>query len=104
MITEIKLKNFGPLTAVHWKKLAPINLVIGGNGSGKTFLLKALYSAMRTLEEYKRGDVQRTAADILVDKLHWTFQADKIGDLVAKGSDGQLDFRMMFERFFCGFL
>jgi energy-coupling factor transporter ATP-binding protein EcfA2 len=94
MITGIKLRNFGPLTAVDWKKLAPINLVIGDNGSGKTFLLKALYSAMRTLEEYKRGDVQRTAAEILVDKLQWTFQADKIGDLVTKGADGQLDFRL----------
>jgi hypothetical protein len=97
MITGIKLKNFGPLTAVDWKSLAPINLVIGGNGSGKTFLLKALYSAMRTLEEYKRGDVQRTAAEILVDKLQWTFQADKIGDLVTKGADGQLDFRMTID-------
>jgi AAA15 family ATPase/GTPase len=94
MITGIKLKNFGPLTAVDWKGLAPISLVIGGNGSGKTFLLKALYSAIRTLEEYKRGDVQRTAAEILVDKLQWTFQADKIGDLVTKGADGHLDFRL----------
>jgi len=96
MITGIKLKNFGPLITVDWKKLAPINLVIGGNGSGKTFLLKALYSAMRTLEEYKRGDVQRTAAEILVEKLQWTFQADKIGDLVTKGAEGHLDFRMTF--------
>jgi energy-coupling factor transporter ATP-binding protein EcfA2 len=96
MITGIKLRNFGPLTSVDWQKLAPINLVIGGNGSGKTFLLKALYSAMKTLEEYKRGDVQRTAAEILVDKLQWTFQADKIGDLVTKGADGQLNFRLSF--------
>ncbi len=94
MITGIKLKNFGPLAELHWKKLAPINLVIGGNGSGKTFLLKSLYSAMRTLEEYKRGDVQRTAPEILVDKLQWTFQVEKIGDLVAKGADGQLEFRV----------
>lgn len=97
MITQVKLKNFGPLAAVDWKSLAPINLVIGSNGSGKTFLLKSLYSAMRTLEEYKRGDVQDTAAEILVDKLHWTFQADKIGDLVMKGADGHLDFRLSFD-------
>ena len=56
MLEEIKLENFGPLTQVNWTGLGPINLVIGGNGTGKTFLLKALYSAMRTLEEYKRGD------------------------------------------------
>ena len=31
----------------------------GGNGSGKTFLLKAIYTSLRTLEEYKRGNEQR---------------------------------------------
>ena len=65
MITKLELKNFGPIDEVSWKKLGPINLVIGGNGNGKTFLLKSLYSAMRTLEEYKRGDDQRNAAEIL---------------------------------------
>ena len=93
MITQLELTNFGPLAKVDWRKLGHINLVIGGNGSGKTFLLKALYSAMRTLEEYKRGDAPRTAAEILADRLHWTFQADKIGDLVAKGGEGLLNLR-----------
>ncbi len=97
MITSITLKNFGPLAAFEWKNLSKINLVIGGNGSGKTFLLKALYCAMRTLEEYKRGDVQRSASEILVDKIQWTFQADKIGDLVTRGAEGQLNFQMNFD-------
>jgi len=90
MITRLELQNFGPLARIDWAKLGHINLVIGGNGSGKTFLLKALYSAMRTLEEYKRGDAPRSAAEILAEKLHWTFQADKIGDLVTEGGDGPL--------------
>ena len=42
MIDQIKLDNFGPLTGIHWSALGKINLVIGGNGSGKTFLLKAI--------------------------------------------------------------
>jgi AAA15 family ATPase/GTPase len=92
MITRLELQNFGPMTKIDWAKLGQINLVIGGNGSGKTFLLKALYSAMRTLEEYKRGDEPRSAGEILAEKLHWTFQADKIGDLVAKGGDAPLNF------------
>lgn len=86
MINSIRLKNFGPLTNLEWSKLGPINLIIGENGCGKTFLLKALYSAMRTLEDYKRGEEKRTAAEILAEKLYWTFQPDKIGDLVTKGS------------------
>lgn len=90
MLDQIELKNFGPLKEIDWKKLGLINLIIGANDTGKTFLLKALYSGMRTLEEYKRGDDQRTAAEILADKLRWTFQAEKIGDLVTKGADAPL--------------
>ena len=90
MLNNVIVKNFGPLTEVAWSGLSNINLVIGRNGSGKSFLLKALYSAIRTLEEYKRGDDIRSAADILVEKLYWTFQPDKVGDLVAKGADSGL--------------
>lgn len=90
MINQIKLENFGPLTGIHWSALSKINLVIGGNGSGKTFLLKAIYSSLRTLEEYKRGNEQRSASEILADNLYWTFQAEKIGDLVSKGADTPL--------------
>jgi len=85
MINQIKLDNFGPLVDICWKDLSPINLIIGDNGSGKTFLLKAIYSSLRTLEEYKRGNDQRAITEILADKLYWTFQVEKIGDLITKG-------------------
>ena len=42
------------------------------------------------MEDYKRGDEQRSASEILWDKLYWTFQAEKIGDLVRKGADTPL--------------
>ena len=72
MLDSIRLENFGPIPYLDWMGLGPINLLIGGNGSGKTFLLKILYSAMRTIEEYKRGDDRRTKAEILAEKLYWT--------------------------------
>jgi len=77
-----------------WSDVGKINLVIGANDSGKTFLLKALYSAVRTLEEYRRGDERRSAAEILSEKLYWTFQPEKIGDLVSKGADGPILFSL----------
>lgn len=98
MINQIKLDNFGPLSNINWPALGKINLIIGGNGSGKTFLLKAIYSSLRTLEEYKRGNEQRSAAEILADKLYWTFQAEKIGDLVSKGADAPLSSSIIFEK------
>ena len=39
MINQIKLENFGPLSRIEWSGLGKINLITGGNGSGKTFLL-----------------------------------------------------------------
>lgn len=105
MINQIKLDNFGPLSSVHWSALGKINLVIGGNGTGKTFLLKAIYSSLRTLEAYKRGNEPRSAAEILLEKLYWTFQAEKIGDLVSKGADGPLSSTLTIDqkKFFYSF-
>ncbi|MBE9140050.1 AAA family ATPase [Nodosilinea sp. LEGE 07088] len=94
MINSLELKNFGPIQELNCKKLGNINLIIGKNGAGKTILLKALYSAMKTLENYKRGNEPRNAREILADKLYWTFETEKIGDLVTKGSDDPLSFRL----------
>ena len=47
MITRLELREFRSPRNIEWSNLGPINLAIGGNGSGKTFLLKSLYSAMR---------------------------------------------------------
>lgn len=97
MLNKILLNNFGPLEQFEWTNLSHINLIIGENGSGKTFLLKALYSTMRTLEEYKRGNELRTAAEILAEKLYWTFQPEKIGDLVTKGAVSSLFCKITFD-------
>jgi AAA15 family ATPase/GTPase len=90
MLTRVELKNYGPLRNLVWENLGTINLVIGGNGSGKTFLLKALYTVVRSLEEYGRGNDPRHLSDILTEKLYWTFQPEKIGNLVTKGSESPL--------------
>ncbi len=47
MINSVELKNFGPIENLDWQNLGKINLVIGNNGCGKSFILKALYVAMR---------------------------------------------------------
>jgi AAA15 family ATPase/GTPase len=97
MINSVELKNFGPIDRLNWKKLGKINLIIGSNSSGKTFLLKAIYTAMRTLEDYRRGNDQRSASEILATKLYWTFQPEKIGDLVNKQADSALLFKFVFD-------
>lgn len=91
-ITKLESKNYGTIPTFSWKGISKINLIIGENGTGKTFLLKAIYSAIRTLEEYKRGDDIRPVNDVLSEKLRWTFQVDKLGDLVNRSSEDGLSF------------
>ena len=94
MLQAVELVNFGLLEKINWDSLGAINLITGNNGSGKTFILKALYSSVKALEGYQRGDDNKTLAELLSDKLYWTFQVDKIGDLVRKGQDEPLRCRI----------
>lgn len=97
MIKSINVLSFGPINNAECDGLGQINLFIGHNGSGKTFLLKALYSALKTVEAYKRGKEQRTEKEILSDKLYWMFQSPALGELVRKG-DNALQFTMKSEK------
>lgn len=98
MINSVKINNFGPISGLEWQHLGNINLIIGKNGKGKTFLLKALYTAIKTLEEYKRGNDKTSLNDILQNKLYWTFQPDKkIGDLVTKKAASELTFTITLD-------
>ncbi len=90
MITDFELTHFGPLENISATDLGRINLFIGPNSCGKTFLLKALYSIIRSQEETGRGNDPRDFTEVLSDKLFWTFQADKLGDLVQRGTGNRL--------------
>jgi len=89
-IKSFSLENFGPLNAVAANRLGGLNLIIGANSTGKTFLLKALYAIQRAQEEAGRGDDRRSFEDVLSEKLYWVFQPDRLGDLVARGSGKRL--------------
>lgn len=93
-IQAIELENFGNIPSFKCSDFSNVNLIIGENATGKTFLLKALYSAIRSMEEYKRGDDVRSMNEILAEKLRWTFQVDRLGDIVNKFASEPLRFRM----------
>lgn len=96
-INSVKIENYGMIEDFSFQKFGGLNLIIGENGTGKTFLLKALYSAMKTIEDYQRGDDVRKISGILSERLRWTFQADKLGNLVKKGSNDALSFYMKLD-------
>ena len=94
MIKSFSVENLGPITQLHCSNLGGINLIIGPNQSGKTFLLKALYAGLKTVELYKRGKENRLDKEILSDKLYWTFQASELGGIVRKG-ENSMSFAMV---------
>lgn len=47
-IDSLQLTNFGKIGSAHFDHFSGINLIIGENGTGKTCLLKAMYSAVRS--------------------------------------------------------
>ena len=93
-IKAAELQNYGNISAFRCSEFSNINLIIGENATGKTFLLKALYSAIRAMEDYKRGDDVRSMNEILAEKLRWTFQVDKLGDIVNRSANESLHFRI----------
>ena len=88
------MENYGPITHVTWDHLGQINLVIGGNGTGKTTILKAIYSAIRALEGFQRGDDDTPLKTLLADKLQNVFQPSKLTDLVTIGAQEDLSFTL----------
>ena len=90
MIKKFSIQNCGPIKAVTANELSSINLIIGENSSGKTFLLKMLYSIIRSQEEFGRGNDNRDFSEVFSDKLYWTFQTEKLSDLVRNGKDNKL--------------
>jgi AAA15 family ATPase/GTPase len=86
VIKTLEIRDFGPIERIKWNKLGPINIVIGNNATGKTFLLKALYTIIKSVEETGRGQSTKRMEDILSERLYWSFQAQRLGDLVRKGA------------------
>lgn len=91
-IQSVRLENCGRLSKFAYDKFSNINLIIGENATGKTSLLKMLYVAIRSMEEHKRGNEARPISEILSEKLRWTFQVDKLGDIVNRADDAPLQF------------
>ncbi|MNG68858.1 hypothetical protein D3C73_248300 [compost metagenome] len=91
MIKNFSLENYGPIVKVRGDNMGNINLILGENSAGKTFLLKALYSAIRSHEDANKGNSNQDISEVLSDKLYWTFQAEKLGDIVTRGEGNILN-------------
>lgn len=80
---------------LEWRQHASLNVIIGENDTGKTHLLKLLYSMSRSIEDYAKkqaGPEPKDLSELLAQKLRWTFLPQKLelGRLVTRGSGNRL--------------
>ena len=91
MIRFVFISDFGPFSTFKWEPHSPLNVIVGENDTGKSFLLKMLYSVVRSVEESYKGTNSSYVPwpEFLSEKLFWVFQpgGGKIGELVSKGKN-----------------
>ena len=76
MFTRLELENFGIFNHFEWNDHAKINILIGKNDTGKSQLLKILYSLAKSVEIYHKKSqpnaLQESFSTVLANKLIWT--------------------------------
>ena len=83
MLKKATIRNFGPLPSGDYVFAAGLNVVVGENGSGKSQLLKLLYSLLKAQADSKeltKSVLQKSCAE----KLVGVFRPDVLGRLVTR--------------------
>ncbi len=87
MYTQLILSNFGPFGDLRWDDHRQVNVIVGENDTGKSYLLKLLYAVARSIQEHGTGPHQGRWAEVLARKMHGVFLPPRgqLGQLVRKG-------------------
>jgi predicted ATPase len=100
MIKEFEFKNFMGHSAFAQPEVGMVNVFIGKNDTGKSGILKLLYSALKGVEEYelRRKNEPVNFKKVLAEKLLNTFEPGKkgLGELVNKHNKDKLGFKCSF--------
>ena len=96
LIDALKVEGFAVFREpLNWLDHGSLNIIIGENDTGKTHLLKLLYSITRAVEDYfkkAQGPDPLDLSSLLASKLRWVFlpQNLELGRLVSRGGDAKL--------------
>lgn len=101
-VKKLLLKNFMLFedAKIDWSK--NINIICGENNTGKTTLLKVMYSVLKPLgKDYQEAAAKDMEKKIFVSKLQGVFRPDnmKIGRLVSrKHGSNRTDFTVILDK------
>ncbi len=92
MIESFTIPNAGPIREFSPPSPTPVNLIIGQTGSGKSFLLKLLYAALRSTETWHQKNGWQSISDLIAAKLQRVLLTKDLGSLVTRDSEQDLAF------------
>ncbi len=89
MLKKLSVRNFTVFAAADLECAAGLNVIVGGNGTGKSHLLKLAYTVLATLAEGERGSgsddpTKGYLATALARKLTGVFRPDQLGRLASR--------------------
>lgn len=89
-IKKLRISNFGAFESATVPFSPGLNVIIGANSTGKTQLMKTLYTVVKTCEEYHRNKTQYSDQydsfqDRLYKKFMGVFKPDTLGRLIRRG-------------------
>jgi predicted ATPase len=103
MLNNLTVKNLTVFPEIRLQFSQNLNVIVGENGTGKTHLLKILYSALATSGEEGRKSPNGTPTKTLLqtrlaDKLIHVFRPDYLGRLT-RGEQGRerCDIKLHFQ-------
>lgn len=103
MLSNLNIKNFTVFPSANLQFSKYLNVIVGENGSGKTHLLKVVYSALATSWEESRKPTSGTPTKALLqnriaDKLINVFRPESLGRLARrKQGRERCDIKLLFE-------
>jgi energy-coupling factor transporter ATP-binding protein EcfA2 len=94
MLGSITLRNFTAFSEADFKFARGLNLIVGENGTGKTHILKAAYSAIYVSAKGGKdsGSAAPTKAHLqkaIASKLNAVFKPDELGRLTRRDRRGR---------------
>ncbi|BDA68795.1 hypothetical protein CAL7716_029610 [Calothrix sp. PCC 7716] len=78
MFKYLLAKNFGIFKRLECQEHQKINIIIGENDTGKSYILKLLYTIAKSVEEYTKLSDEKSWEQILSDKMLFIFQPSKL--------------------------
>ena len=94
MLESLTLRNFTAFSQAEFQFAAGLNVIVGENGTGKTHILKAAYSAIHVCAKGAKnaGSGDPTKAHLqtsIASKLNAVFKPDELGRLARRDRRGR---------------